>query len=87
VPCNQVLSLAGLSALSGLAGLRVLDVQLWDLEGEGEGNVAPADALAVLARSHPALEEVRAGCVCAARCGVDVGEGVAEGRTSKANCR
>ncbi len=69
MPRSDLLSLAGLSALSGLVGLRVLSVQLGpeDSDDEGEGDVSPADALATLARSHPALEEVRTGCVSVAR--------------------
>jgi hypothetical protein len=46
-----------LSALSGLRGLRVLRLEL-ELTYDGH-NASPADALATLARSHPALEEVR----------------------------
>jgi hypothetical protein len=65
-PRSDLLSLAGLSALSALVGLRVLRVQSGPVNID-EGGVSPSDALATLARSHPALEEVRAGCVCVAR--------------------
>ncbi len=50
-----------LSALSGLRGLRVLRLELEPAEYETDDGhkASPADALATLGRSHPALEEVR----------------------------
>jgi hypothetical protein len=52
-----------LSALSGLRGLRVLRLELKPPYHEaglaGAPKASPADALATLARSHPALEKVR----------------------------
>ncbi len=68
MPHDEVLG--QLAALSGLAGLRVLRLELGPEDfnsEEGKGEVSAADALAVLARSHPALEEVRTMCVLVAR--------------------
>ncbi len=58
-PAPRSLLLDGLPALSGLSGLRVLKVELSFATVGEERMLSPADALATLARSHPALEKVR----------------------------